>query len=82
MNDKDNTLPNAAGSIILFTLPFDIGYAVVRYHVAAPVRWKDFPLFILDKSLSVAAFILLGASEGAQAVVRSNTYTPVARNEY
>ena len=48
MNDNDKTLPNAATSIILFTLMFGIGHGVVRYHVAGPVPWKDFPLFILN----------------------------------
>ena len=28
MNEKNNTLPNAAGSIILFTLLFGIGYLI------------------------------------------------------
>ena len=60
MKDNDRTLPNAAGSIILFTLLFGIGYAVVRYHVAGPVPWKDFPFFMLNKGLSLAAFNLPG----------------------
>lgn len=82
MNDNDKTLPNAAGSTILFTMLFGIGYAVVRYHVAGPVPWKDSPFFILNKGLSLAAFILLDASEGAQVMVGTTTNTPVARNEY
>ena len=48
MNDNDKTLPNAATSIILFTLLFVIGHAVMRYHVAGPVPGKDFPFFIFN----------------------------------
>jgi hypothetical protein len=82
MNDNDKTPPNAAGPIILFTLLFGISYAVVCDHVAWPVPGKGFPFFVLKKGLSLAAFIPLGASEGAQIVVRTTTNTPVARNEY
>jgi len=32
---------------------------VVRYHVAGPVPWKDFPFLILNKGISLSAFILL-----------------------
>jgi DMSO/TMAO reductase YedYZ heme-binding membrane subunit len=31
----------------------------VRYHLAGPVAWKDFPFFILNKGISLAAFILV-----------------------
>jgi hypothetical protein len=55
---------NAAGTIILVTLLLAIGYAVVRYHVAGPVPWKDFPFFILNKGLSLAAFVLLALNFG------------------
>jgi DMSO/TMAO reductase YedYZ heme-binding membrane subunit len=50
---------SAARSIILAVLMASIGYAVLRYHVAGPVPWKDFPFFILNKGLCLAAFILL-----------------------
>ena len=57
MNDKVRT--NSAGSIILITLIFGLAYAIVRYHIAGPVPWKDFPFFILNKGLCLSAFILL-----------------------
>ncbi|MEN8800189.1 MAG: hypothetical protein ABF293_13115, partial [Flavobacteriaceae bacterium] len=50
---------NAAGSIIGFTLALSIGYAVLRYHIMGPVPWKDFPFYILNKGISLSAFILL-----------------------
>ena len=50
---------NSAGPIILATLIFGLVYAVVRYHLAGPVPWKDFPFFILNKGLSLSALILL-----------------------
>jgi DMSO/TMAO reductase YedYZ heme-binding membrane subunit len=45
-------------------LIFSIGYAVVRYHVVGTVPWKDFPFFILNKGISMAAFILLTCNFG------------------
>lgn len=50
---------NAAVSLIGFALVFGLAYAVIRYHVAGSVPIKDFPLFILNKALSLAAFVLL-----------------------
>lgn len=50
---------NSAGSIIAITLIFGLGYAVLRYHIMGPVPWKDFPFFIFNKGISLAAFILL-----------------------
>ncbi len=50
---------NAAGRIVLFTLLFGFTYAVVRYHIAGPVPWKDHPFFIFNKGVSLSAFLLL-----------------------
>ena len=50
---------NFARTIIFFTLLLAIGYAILRYHIAGPVPWKDFPFFILNKGLCLAAFVLL-----------------------
>ena len=50
---------SSAGTIILVTLLLSIAYAVLRYHIVGPVPWKDFPFFILNKGLCLAAFVLL-----------------------
>ena len=50
---------NASGSIIAITLLLAIFYAVLRYHILGPVPWKDFPFYVLNKGISLAAFILL-----------------------
>jgi hypothetical protein len=55
---------NSASSIITLVILFSIGYAIVRYHIAGPVPWKDFPFFILNKGISLAAFILLVCNFG------------------
>ena len=55
---------NAAGPIIAIVLALAIAYAVLRYHLAGPVPWKDFPFFILNKGLSLAAFVLLALNFG------------------
>lgn len=59
MNEQVNDTRNSAGSIIAVVILFSIGYAIVRYHIVGPVPWKDFPFFILNKGISLAAFILL-----------------------
>ena len=59
MNEQVNDTRNSAGSIIAVVILFSIGYAIVRYHIVGPVEWKDFPFFILNKGVSLAAFILL-----------------------
>ena len=50
---------NAGGRIIAGVVLLSLAYAIVRYHVVGPVPWKDFPLYILNKSLALAAFILV-----------------------
>lgn len=32
-----------------------LAYAIVRYHLAGDVPWRQFPLFILNKAISLAA---------------------------
>jgi DMSO/TMAO reductase YedYZ heme-binding membrane subunit len=39
-----------------------LAYAVVRYHIAGDVAWRHFPLFILNKAISMAAVFFVGAS--------------------
>ncbi len=55
---------NSAASIITIVLIFGLAYAVTRYHIVGPVPWKDFPLFILNKAISLSAFILLALNFG------------------
>ncbi len=62
MNNDVKT--NSAGSIITITLIFGLAYAILRYHVVGPVPWKDFPFFILNKGISLSAFILLTCNFG------------------
>ncbi len=59
MSNQSDSHKNSAGSIIAGTMIFAIGYSVLRYHIAGPVPWKDFPFFILNKGISLGAFILL-----------------------
>jgi hypothetical protein len=37
---------------------------VLRYHIVGPVPWTDFPFFILNKGISLSAFILLAFNFG------------------
>ncbi len=59
MSKQAETNKNPAGIIILGTLLFSIAYVVVRYHIFGGVPWKDFPFFILNKIISLTAFVLL-----------------------
>ena len=55
---------NAAAPLITGVLILAISYAVLRYHVAGPAPWKDFPFFILNKGFSLAAFVLIACNFG------------------
>ena len=59
MSDSFNNKKNYAGKIIAITCLLSLFYAVLRYHIVGPVPWKDFPFLILNKGISLAAFILL-----------------------
>lgn len=59
MNEQINSRKNSAASIVTVVLALSVGYAIVRYHIVGQVPWKDFPMFILNKGLSLAAFLLL-----------------------
>ena len=50
---------NPAWAIITWTFILSMGYAIIRYHVLGEVPWKDLPFFILNKGISMSAFILL-----------------------
>ena len=56
---SDESRPNAAASIVFVTLALAMAYAIVRYHIAGPVPWKDLPFYVLNKGVSFAAFVLL-----------------------
>jgi len=59
MNEQANERKNSAGRIIKLVILFSIAYAILRYHIVGGVDWKDFPFFILNKGISLAAFVLL-----------------------
>ena len=48
-----------AASVVGSTLLLSIAYAIARYHIAGDVSWDEFSLFILNKGLCLAAFVLL-----------------------
>jgi len=64
VNQESNSSENSAGRIIALALVFSISYAVIRYHIVGSVPWKDFPFFILNKGISLAAFILITCNFG------------------
>ena len=59
--EKENQ-DNAAAKLIFGVLAVAVAYAVLRYHIAGPVPWKDLPFYILNKGLSLAAFVLIASS--------------------
>ena len=56
---NETRVKNVGGTIISITIVLSIGYAILRYHIAGDVPWKDFSLFILNKGLCLGAFILI-----------------------
>lgn len=49
-------------SFVILSFILSITYAIIRYNIIGPVPWKDLPLFILNKGVSLSSFILLTAS--------------------
>ena len=64
MQEQTDNDRNSAGPIITLVILGSIAYAIIRYHLAGPVPWKDFPFFILNKGISLAAFVLLTCNFG------------------
>jgi len=64
VSSQSESQQSSARSIITIVLIFSLAYAVVRYHIAGPVPWKDLPFFILNKGISLGAFILLAMNFG------------------
>ena len=62
MNNDAKT--SSAASIITIVMVFGLAYAITRYHLVGPVPWKDFPMFILNKGISLSAFIMLTCNFG------------------
>ena len=50
---------NSTVNIIVGVMLISIAYAIIRYHLVGNVLWKDFPFYILNKGLSLSAFILI-----------------------
>ena len=61
---NENVKPNSAGPLIAIVMIFGLAYAVLRYRIVGPVPWTDFPFFILNKGISLSAFILLAFNFG------------------
>jgi hypothetical protein len=59
VSNQSEVRKNSAGLIIAITLTLSIGYAILRYQIFGPIPWKDFPFYILNKGVSLSAFILL-----------------------
>jgi hypothetical protein len=59
MTEVADQRKNSATPLIFWVLVFGMVYSILRYHIAGPVPWKDLSFFILNKGISLSAFILL-----------------------
>jgi hypothetical protein len=50
---------NKAAKIIMYSFIVCFGYAIIRYHIAGTVPWKDLPFYVLNKGVSLTAIVLL-----------------------
>ena len=55
---------DSSTKIIFWVITFSIAYAILRYHIVGDVPFKDFPFLILNKGLSLGAFILISLNFG------------------
>jgi DMSO/TMAO reductase YedYZ heme-binding membrane subunit len=54
-------------------------YAIIRYHLAGDVEWRHFPLFILNKAISLAAVIFVACSYLVAKVIRWHDHDKALR---
>jgi len=59
MQSQKNKIGTSVSTLILITLVFPLFYVILRYHIFGGVAWKDFPLFILNKSMAFSGFIFI-----------------------
>ncbi len=50
---------NYARNVILISTLLSIVYAIIRYNIFGTVPWRDLPLFVLNKGISLSGLILL-----------------------
>jgi DMSO/TMAO reductase YedYZ heme-binding membrane subunit len=53
-----------------------LGYSILRYHVTSEVAWTHFPLFILNKTTSLAAVVFVACSYLIGRVIRWHNDDP------
>ncbi|MBT6157423.1 MAG: hypothetical protein HOL01_09690 [Planctomycetaceae bacterium] len=53
-----------------------LAYAILRYHIAGDVSWTQFPLFILNKAMSLAAVAFVACSYLVGRVIRWHNEDP------
>jgi len=56
---KIHSKKHVARPVIFSILIFSYVYAIVRYHIAGPVPWKDIVFFVSNKAISMGALIIL-----------------------
>ena len=59
MDHKNITQYNTAKMIIFSTFILSLVYVVLRYHIFGGVEWREFPLFVLNKAMALAGFLLV-----------------------
>jgi len=64
-------MTRTARRIIIIVVVFAAVYAALRYHILKGVEWSHFPLFIMNKILAFAGFVILVASLALESVYRS-----------
>lgn len=45
--------------VVLITTVLSIGYAILRYNILGNISWKDTPIYVLNKGISLSSLILL-----------------------
>jgi DMSO/TMAO reductase YedYZ heme-binding membrane subunit len=53
-----------------------LGFSILRYHITGEVTWAHFPLFILNKTTSLAAVVFVACSYLIGRVIRWHNHDP------
>lgn len=83
--DERSTLPKdrlwqpVTARWFLVVFGVTLAYAVLRYHIAGETPWSHFPLFILNKAVSLASVVFVAASYLVGRVIRWYNHDPALR---
>ena len=85
MNDEQSKLPKdrlwqpTTAKWFFVVFGASLVYSIIRYHIAGDVAWRHFPLFILNKAMSLAAVVFVASSYLIGKIIRWHDHDKALR---